>query len=364
MIRRQLFSVVKKELRQTFRDKRMAAVLFIAPVMQLTLLGFAVDLDVDDVPARIVDMDRTSDSRSLTSAMLADGTLVVRGEGEESVVVVVPRGYARDLQHGDTAQLQVLVDGTDPIRAQAAIAHVTQLAQRESVEVLRARMGGKGGAIGTIGTISVEPRVHYNPSLKSPIYMVPGVAAVVLLIVTTVVTAMSIARERELGTIEQLLVTPMRPSVLLVGKVLPFAGIGFVAAGMVIAIGTWLFGVPVRGSLVALFIGTVLYLMSTLGTGVFISTMAKSQQQAILGGFFFLMPAILLSGFMSPIENMPEWIRWLSTVNPVRYYVQILRAVLLKGAGVQDLLTPLLALTAFGLSILTVSANRFKKRMS
>ncbi len=361
MIRRQLFSVVKKELRQTFRDKRMAAVLFIAPVLQLTLLGFAVDLDVDDVPARVVDMDRTSDSRSLTSAMLADGTLVVRGDGEESVVVVVPRGYARDLQHGETAQLQVLVDGTDPIRAQAAIAHVTQLAQRESVQVLRERMGAKGGAI---GTISVEPRVHYNPSLKSPIYMVPGVAAVVLLIVTTVVTAMSIARERELGTIEQLLVTPMRPSVLLVGKVLPFAGIGFVAAGMVIAIGTWVFGVPVRGSLVALFLGTVLYLMSTLGTGVFISTMAKSQQQAILGGFFFLMPAILLSGFMSPIENMPEWIRWISTVNPVRYYVQILRAVLLKGAGVEDLLTPLLALTAFGLSILTVSANRFKKRMS
>lgn len=372
-----LRSVMRKELRQTFRDKRMFAVLFIAPVLQLTLLGFAVDLDVDRVPAAIVDDDRSDASRDFVSALFADGTLVPAPptdgpgrpleEGTASVVVVLPRGFADDLAHGRTVDVQALVDGTDPIRAQAAIAHVTQLAQQRGITAIRTRMeaaAGLRGAASTLPTITIEPRVLYNPSLESPVYMVPGVAAMVLLIVTTVITAMSIAREKELGTIEQLLVTPMRPLVLLLGKVLPFGAIGLVAAGVVISVGTHVFDVPVRGSLLALFLGTVLYLMSTLGTGVFISTMAKNQQQAILGGFFFIMPAILLSGFMSPVENMPDWIQAISSVNPVRYYVQILRAVLLKGATIADLWFPMIALGLFGASILGLSANRFRKRLA
>ncbi|MEQ8276090.1 MAG: ABC transporter permease [Deltaproteobacteria bacterium] len=368
---------MRKELRQTFRDKRMFAVLFIAPVLQLTLLGFAVDLDVDRVPAAIVDDDRSDASRDFVSALFADGTLVPAPEtdgpghpleeGTASVVVVLPRGFADDLAHGRTVDVQALVDGTDPIRAQAAIAHVTQLAQQRGITAIRTRMeaaAGLRGAAPTLPTITIEPRVLYNPSLESPVYMVPGVAAMVLLIVTTVITAMSIAREKELGTIEQLLVTPMRPLVLLLGKVLPFGAIGLVAAGVVISVGTHVFDVPVRGSLLALGLGTVLYLMSTLGTGVFISTMAKNQQQAILGGFFFIMPAILLSGFMSPVENMPDWIQAISSVNPVRYYVQILRAVLLKGATIADLWFPMIALGLFGASILGLSANRFRKRLA
>lgn len=375
-MRYELMSVVKKELRQTFRDKRMFGVLFLAPVLQLTLLGFAVDLDVDRVPAAIVDQDHSKASRDFIGALFADGTLVEAvttddpdlplTEGTASVVVVLPRGFEEDLVHGRPVEVQALVDGTDPIRAQAAIAHVTQLAQLRGVAVMRtqlARAAAAQGSVPRISAIQVDPRVLYNPSLESPVYMVPGVAAMVLLIVTTVITAMSIARERELGTIEQLLVTPMRPMVLLLGKVIPFGAIGLVAAGVVISVGTHVFGVPVRGSLFALFLGTVLYLMSTLGTGVFISTMAKNQQQAILGGFFFIMPAILLSGFMSPVENMPDWIRTLSAVNPVRYYVQILRAVLLKGANLEDLIAPLTALVLFGTGILGLSANRFQKRI-
>lgn len=376
-MRVELLAVVKKELRQTVRDKRMFAMLLLAPVLQLTLLGFAVDLDVDHVPTAVVDKDRTRSSRALVSALLADPTLdlAVRTEdadrpltsGEAAVVLVLPRGLERDLAHGRPVQLQVLIDGTNPIRAQAAVDATRRFLQQEALTMMEERIAMQAALsaqVPKIPSISVAPRILYNPSMKSPIYMIPGVAAVVLLIVTTVVTAMGIARERELGTIEQLLVTPMQPSVLLIGKVVPFAGIGLVTAGMVIGIGTNLFSVPIRGSLSLLLLATVLYLMSTLGTGVFISTMASTQQQAILGGFFFLMPAILLSGFMSPIENMPAWVQPLTWINPVRYYVEILRSVLLKGAGFAEMLEPLVALLAFGVGILAAGSLRFRKRMA
>ncbi|MCA9552351.1 MAG: ABC transporter permease [Myxococcales bacterium] len=370
-------AVVRKELRQTFRDKRMAAILFIAPVLQLTLLGFAVDMDVDNVPTLVVDQDRSPASRDLLARMLADATFARTQEGDDpdgpmargevSVAVVVPRGYSEDVKKGRPAEIQVLIDGTDPVRAQSAMAGVLEFLTQESLHMATARavaMAQASGRAVEVPMISVVPRVFYNPSLKSPIYMVPGVAAVVLLVVTTVVTAMSIAREKELGTIEQLLVTPMRPVALLLGKIIPFALLGLIAGGLVIAVGTHVFDVPVRGSVLALFLGMLLYLMSTLGTGVFISTVANNQQQAILGSFFFIMPAILLSGFMSPVENMPEWIQLISRLDPARYFVQILRAVLLKGAGVEDLAGPLLALLTFGVGILALGTLRFRKRVA
>jgi ABC-2 type transport system permease protein len=373
----QLLAVVKKELRQTVRDRRMLVMLLLAPVLQLTLLGFAVDLEVNHIETAIVDGDRTRTSRELIAGLVADATLDVVLEtddpdgplanGDAVVVVIVPPGLERDLLHGRPAQLQVLVDGTNPIQAQAAVdaalRYVQSVAIARSSERLEMQ-AGLTGQVPSFASIEIEPRILYNPSMKSPVYMVPGVAAVVLLIVTTIVTAMGIARERELGTIEQLLVTPMQPTILLLGKVLPFAGIGLVTAGMVIGVGTNVFDVPVRGSLLVLLVGTLLYLMSTLGTGIFISTMARTQQQAILGGFFFLMPAILLSGFMSPIDNMPDWVKPLTWINPVRYFVEILRAVLLKGAGFADVGFQLAALALFGELILIAGSMRFRKRLS
>ncbi len=374
---RAIVSVARKELRQTFRDRRMAAILFVAPVIQLTLLGFAVDLDVDHVQAVVVDQDRTPASRALLDEMLADATLDRALDAEDpsdaltsgraKVAVIVPQGFARDRLRGRPVQIQALIDGTDPVESQTAVAAVQEFLQRRSLSLLTesiAQQQAAGRVLERPASVVIEPRILYNPSLSSPIYMVPGVAAVVLLVVTTVVTAMSIARERELGTIEQLLVTPMPPIALLLGKILPFALIGLVAAGLVLAVGTHVFGVPLRGSVVALFAGTVLYLMSTLGTGVFISSLAQNQQQAILGSFFFILPAILLSGFMSPVENMPAWIQALSRLDPVRYYVQILRAVLLKGADVTDLWWPLCALAAFGVAILGAGAARFRKTVT
>lgn len=374
-------AVVIKEFRQAFRDPRMAMILFAVPVLQLTLLGFAVDLDVDHVATAVVDQDQSPESRRLVEQMTADPTLDVvyrpdsssgvdagdpLGRGMVFVVVAIPSGFAKEFARGSAAEVQVLLDGTDPVRSQSASAAVLDFLQRASFEraVNRAetRLAARGQILALPRTV-VKPRILYNPSLVSAVYMVPGVAAAVLLIVTTVVTAMSIARERELGTIEQLLVTPMRPSALLLGKVLPFAGIGFVSAGLVIAVGTNVFDVPIRGSLPVLALGTVLYLLSTLGMGVFISTVAKNQQQAILGGFFFILPAVLLSGFMSPVENMPDWIQLISRLDPVRYYVEILRAVLLKGAGFEDLRVPMGALALFGATIMTLGSLRFHKRV-
>ena len=372
-----LLAVFRKELRQTFRDRRMVAVLVVAPVLQLSLLGYAVDLDVDHIPTVITDHDRSPQSRDLVAGLLADGTLkrvadagdpepLIQG-GRAQVAIVIPGGMGRDLESGRPAQVQVLVDGTDSIRAQVAVDATLRQVQRFSMDQVRLRVDRaaalKGAKISLPG-IKVQPRIYYNPGMRSPIYMVPGVAALVLLVVTTLVTAMGLAREREMGTIEQLLVTPIRPVVLLLGKTLPFAVIGLVVAGLVLAVGTHLFAVPVRGPLSVIFVGTLLYLMTTLGMGIFISTLARTQQQAILGGIFFLLPALLLSGFTNPVESMPHWIQTITWFNPVRYYVEILRACLLKGAGFADLSHQLGALAAFGAAILTLATLRFRKRVA
>ncbi|MBI2372528.1 MAG: ABC transporter permease [Deltaproteobacteria bacterium] len=377
-MRAQLVAVMRKETRQAFRDRRMAAMLLMAPLIQTTLLGFAVNLDVDEIPALVSDHDLTPLSRKLARELLADGTFRGLGttddpegaiaSGAASVVIVLPKGLAANAASGRRSRVQILVDGSEPIPAQAAVNLAQQFFRFRGAALAREALLGaqqaSGAPIALPGTISLMPRVFYNPSLETTVYMVPGVAAVVLLIVTTVTTAMGIARERELGTIEQIMVTPMSPTTLLLGKTLPFAAIGLVAAGLVVGVGTNVFHVPIRGSILTLFVSLVVYLMSTLGVGVLISTIAKTQQQAILGGIFFIMPAILLSGFMSPIRNMPEWIQLITWLNPVRHFVTIMRAVLLKGAGFSDITTPLVVLVVFGFVILAVASLRFRKRLA
>ncbi len=374
-----LLAVMVKELRQAFRDKRMAVMLLLAPVLQVTVLGYAVDLEVDHIPTVVCDQDGSGASRELAHAFLASGTFDRTAEardvetgmamidtGRAGAMLVIPAGYEQDTRHGRPVQVQVLVDGTDPNRAQIASNAAGQfllergtrmtLSSLEQQAALQSRVVSPAQA-------RLVPRVLYNPRMKSAIYMVPGVAAMALLVVTTIVTAMGIAREREMGTMEQILVTPIQPAVLLLGKCLPFAGLGLIVVTAILVVGSWLFGVPLRGSLAVIYVGTSIYLLSALGIGIFISTVSRSQQQAILGGFFFVMPAILLSGFMTPIENMPWWIRPITYLNPVRYYVEVVRGCLLKGAGFGDLAPQLLALAVFGTVILAVSALRFRKQI-
>jgi ABC-2 type transport system permease protein len=376
----ELMAVMRKELRQAFRDKRMAAMLLVAPILQLVVLGYSVDLEVDHIPTVVADQDRSVQSRELAAAFVASGTFERHADvlvpedasrmlerGEAGAALLIPPGFSRDLQRGVPTQVQVLVDGTDPNRAQIASSAASQFlldrAAGASLSALQLRAFSQGRELRP-AQVRLVPRVPYNPRLKSAVYMVPGVAAMVLLIITTIVTAMGLAREREVGTMEQILVTPLKPAVLLVGKCLPFALVGLVVVPGILTAGSYLFEVPIRGSLLVLFVGTLLYLMSTLGAGVFISTISRSQQQAILGGFFFLMPAILLSGFMTPIENMPWWIRPITYLNPVRYFLVIMRNCLLKGAGFAELAPQMAALALFGATILTVASLRFRKQLA
>jgi|JI10StandDraft_1071094.scaffolds.fasta_scaffold395320_1 ABC-2 type transport system permease protein len=372
-MRRELTAVMVKEFRQTLRDPRMFGVLLVAPILQLTLLGFAVDLDVRAIPTVITDLDRSEASRALVVGFSAQDTFRVLGlsddpdgalqRGEAKVAVVLPRGLGRE----GGAAVQVLIDGSDPLVAQAALNASRMFVESRGYLLLAERLEGEARRRGVAlyaSRVLPVPHVLYNPRLVSAQTMIPGVAAMVLLVVTTVITAMGIARERELGTIEQLMVTPMSPSVLLLGKTLPFAAIGMVTGGLVLTVGTHLFDVPIRGSLVALFLGMALYLLTTLGAGVWVSTLARSQQQAILGAFFVILPAILLSGFMSPVDNMPELLQQLTWFNPVRHFVALLRAVLLKGAGLAELLEPLGMLAAIGLAMQVAASLRFKKQLA
>lgn len=366
-------AVVVKEVRQTVRDKRVLGLLTFAPLVQLFVLGFAVNFDVRHVPTAVVDRDRSQESRAYARSLLASDTLELKAEpsderaaeqllehGDAAVALVLPPNFQRGLLRGDGAQVQALVDGSDPVRSSAA---ANAVALHAADQVLR-RMQEQAQARGESpprAAVELVPRVLYNPTLSTAVYVVPGIMAMLLLIVTTVTMAMGLARERESGTLEQLQVTPLRPGVLMVGKVTPFVLIGLMDVGLALAVGSWVFSVPLRGSLWLVAGATLLYVMSTLGVGLLIATLSRTQQQAFVGGFLFLLPAVLLSGVLTPLRAMPDWLAWLTWLNPVRYYVEVLRGVLLKGASLTELWRQVLLLAVFGAAVLTVASRRFHK---
>ncbi|MFO0682426.1 MAG: ABC transporter permease [Sandaracinus sp.] len=374
-----LFAVMMKEIRQTARDRRMMGLLLVAPILQLFVFGNAADLDVDHVPTIVVDQDATGASREHLRRMFADGTLervdtrataeeatseIVRGHA--AAAVIIPRGFSRRLARGAAgmpAQVQVIVDGSDPNRsavAGSAVARFFGDATLDVIEARRARMGAAATAL-HLPDVELRPRVLYNPHLETAISMVPGIASMLLLIITTIVMAMGLAREREIGTLEQILVTPVQPAVLLVGKMLPFAMIGLFDFILAMVVGAYVFDVPLRGSFVLLIGATLLYLMSTLSAGLLISTVSNTQQQAFMTGFLFMMPAALLSGITTPIRSMPAWLQPLTMVNPLRHYTDVLRAVLVRGAGFDAVAPQLAILAAFGVVLATVASLRFRK---
>lgn len=364
-------AVVAKEVAQTARDRRMVFMLVVAPIMQLAVLGTAANFDVDDVPTVVVDHDDSAASRAHTEALLADGTLrrattawdeAAAGRqlerGEVAAALIIPPGFGADLASGTPTQVQVLVDGSDPIRAGAVGGLTGRYFGQVALEQGQARARAAGRRL---PSVRLTPVVFYNPGQISSIYMVPGIAAMLLLIVTTIVTAMGLAREKEMGTLEQVLVTPIAPGILLVGKLTPFVVIGLVDVTLALAVGAWAFHVPLLGSMPFLYLATGLYVLSTLAVGLLISALSGSQQQAFMGGFLFMLPAVLLSGNMTPIASMPEWMQPITLLNPVRYYVEVLRAVLLKGAGAAELWPHALALAGFGVGLTVIAALRFRK---
>ena len=366
-------AVVVKEVRQTARDKRVMALLTLVPLIQLFVLGFSVNFDVRHVPTAVVDRDGSSGSREHARTLLAGDTLDLKAEvrdehsaqelverGEASVALVFPPDFQENLLRGTGAQVQALVDGSDPVRSGVAADAVARHAAQRAAQLMRAEALARGETPPR-PAVELVSRVLYNPELSTAVYVVPGIAAMLLLIVTTIIMAMGLARERESGTLEQLQVTPLRPGVLMAGKVTPFVLIGLVYVGLALGVGAWVFGVPLRGNLGLVALATLLYVLSTLGVGLVIATLSRTQQQAFVGGFLFLLPAVLLSGVMTPIRAMPEWLAWLTYLNPVRYYVEVLRGTLLKSAGLADVWPQVLLLAVFGAGMMTVAAGRFSK---
>jgi ABC-2 type transport system permease protein len=372
-LRVELGAVIRKEVRQTVRDRRIMFLLIAAPLLQTIALGYAIDFDFEHVPTVVADRDRSETSRTHARRLLADttfrrqptsadvGTAVAAIEaGDAAAAVVFPERMNADVLAGRPVEVQVMLDGTDPNRALVVASAVTRYFGESTTALLRQRATDAGQT--APATIRAIPRILYNPDLATSPFMIPGVMTMLLVISTTVVTAMGLAREREMGTLEQVLVTPIRPVVLLLGKMVPFFVIGCFDVFLVLTAGVWLFQVPVHGPALVLVAGTLFYLFCTLGIGLLISSVSKTQQQAFLAGFLFIMPAILLSGVMTPVAAMPGWLRAVTYVNPVRYFVEILRANLLKGAGFHDLAGQLAALAGLGATILTLATLRFRKR--
>ncbi len=382
MNRERIFEIVRKEVRQVMREPRMRMTMIVPPIMQFLIFGFVANLDVERSRFAWLDHDRTAESRELRAAFEGSPyfTLTALPSSEAEAqdlmdhsrvhsIITVPAGFAADLARGRQTQVQVLVDGTDSNTASILSGYASEIvrgyAAGRMVAVQNQKRMARGGGLAQIKapSIGLEQRVWFNPELKSRNYFIPGILANILALVTLMLTSMAIVREREIGTMEQLMVTPIRPVELMIGKTLPFAVVSLFDFGLIIVLAKLVFHIPFQGNLLFLFGAAVLFLFSTLGIGIFISTISRTQQQAIMSTFFFFQPAFMLSGFAFPVRNMPEPVQYLTLLNPVRYFIEICRGVFLKGNGVEVLWPQLLALAFFGVTILLFSANRFHKRL-
>ena len=368
-----LLHIVRKEFLELRRDPRLFGIVIVAPILQLTMLGYAATTDVRDVPMVVVDEDRTAASRALVSRFEASDNFVVvdtvssmrdveafLDEGRAWMALTIPADYGDRIAVGQPSTVQVIADGTDANSTNVALGYAGNLVATYAREV--AATTGRGPATPLLGA---EVRVWFNPELESRDFMIPGILALLLLVVTTNLSSMAIVREREVGTLEQLNVTPVARWELIAGKLLPYAVIGLVDVLLVIAVALFWFEVPLRGSFALLMLMCVVYLLTTLGLGLFVSTISSTQQQAMMtSSFFFLIPMVFLSGFVFPIDNMPEWIQPVTYLIPLRYFLVILRGIFLKGIGLETLWPQALALLAWGVAILTLAVLRSSKRLA
>ncbi len=362
--------MVSKEFIQIFRDKRMKAIVFVIPIIQTMVFGYAVTTDVNNIQTAVYDLDKSYESRELVRRLVASGYFTIAfaaqspGEvqalldrGTVAMALQINKGFSADIKRSRPASIQIIVDGTDSNTATVAMGYANRI-------VLTYANALAAGGRAAPARIELRPRAWYNPELKSKYYMVPGVIAMVIMITSLLLTSMAVVRERELGTMEQLMVTPLRPVELILGKTIPFAVIAFFDMALVSIVGLLIFNIPVRGPLLLLPASTAIYLLPILGIGLFISTFTKTLQQAMMATFLFFSPAVLLSGFMFPIENMPVVIQYLTYLNPLRYFLVIIRGLFLKGIGLGVLWPQLVSLLALGTVVMTLSALRFRKRLN
>jgi ABC-2 type transport system permease protein len=361
--------MVIKEFIQVLRDKRMKAIIFVIPVLQTLVFGFAVTTDVTNIPTAVMDLDNSFASRELVDRFASSGYFTIIASPTDpaaiqdlldratvSVAIQINRGFSADLKRNIPATVQVLADGTDSNTTTVAVGYANSIINKFSRDMA-------GSEARPSARVDVRQRAWYNPELKSKNYNVPGVIAMVIMLTSLLLTSMAVVREREIGTMEQLMVTPLRPIELILGKTIPFALIAFCDMIFITVLGVAIFNIPINGPLWLLPVSTAIYLLSVLGFGLFVSTIAKTLQQALMATFLLFMPAVLLSGFMFPIENMPVIFQFITYANPLRYFLVIIRGIFLKGNGFSILWPHMAALFLIGMTVITLSSLRFKKRL-
>jgi ABC-2 type transport system permease protein len=371
-----LFALIRKEFIQIVRDPRTLVIVIAMPVIQLFLLGYAATNDVRDVPLAVWDQDRSPASRALLDAYRAsdyfqvaydiDGEDALRSlidGGQARAGLIIPPDYADDIAAGRQAQIALVVDGSDPTIASNALSAATMIGQTKATNLLVERAAARGQSDVTRAPVEVRTQVWYNPDLLSAYYMIPALTGLILMVLTMMLTATSIVRERERGTIEQLIVTPLSSFELIVGKVTPYVVIAAFDMLEILVAGMLIFGVPINGSLPLLLALSGLFLTSTLGLGLFISTIANTQQEAMLTAWFFMLPSIFLSGFLFPLASMPWFLKAFSYLIPLRYFLVIVRGIMLKGVGLQALRSDVIALGIFAVVIMGGAVLRFRKRL-
>ncbi|MCX7050134.1 MAG: ABC transporter permease [Candidatus Sumerlaeota bacterium] len=366
-----------KEFLQMLRDPRMKAIVFVVPVVQMLIIAFALTTDVTRIATALLDDDHTPSSRALIEEFVGSGYFIItkslRSEAEIQAlldrsevraVLRFPRGFENRLLGGRTAHIQLLTDGTENNGAAAISGYATQIIGRFSQRQQRDAMVRAMGTPPAIAQIEMETRAWFNPNLESKHYYVPGLIAIMLMVISLLLTSIAIVREKEIGTIEQLMVTPISKIEFILGKTIPYLIIGYINMTLMFIVAKLIFGIHVQGSWLLLYAMAGVYVAGNLGLALAISVSAATQQQALLTAFFFLMPGILLSGFLFPLDNMPPLALAISAVDPMRWFIQILRGVTLRGVGIETLWRPMLAQGALAVAFLTFAALRFRKTIS
>ena len=364
--------MVRKEFIQLFRDKRSRPILVIAPLVQLLVFGYVVNYDIKDIRVALIDQSRTRESRLMNDAFIANKIFRITHlpgspreleelllTGKVDLGIKIPPDFSSRIRRGETAEVQILADGSMSNMASVRISYTVMVLDRLNTGLIKELYGREL----KYGKIDSRIRTWYNPNLDSQNFFVPGIVAFVVMLISLLMTSIAIIKERENGTMEQLIVTPLKPIELIIGKTIPYTIISLAQMVMVMLFALFWFEVPLAGSIPELFLATCLFLLSTLGVGLFISTVSKTQQQAMMTTFFFILPFFMLSGFVFPIANMPVVVQWLTYLNPLRYFLVIIRGVFLKGIGIEILWPQMAALFIIGTVVITLSALRFRKRL-
>lgn len=366
-------AILIKEFKQIFRDRQMKTIIFISPLLQIILFGYAANKDITYIPTAIYDRDNTSESRDLLRNFTYSKYFVpekyifsdreqdyVLNKGSVNTVIRIDRGFGRNINAGKEADIQLSFDGTDSNSAMIIMGYANTIVGNYQEELLKAR-ADKAGFSNSVPRVKLSDRAWFNGNFISRNYYLPGVIATIVTMMSLLLTAMAIVKEKEIGTMEQLIVSPLKPLELILGKLLPFAIIALIQIVLVTILGVLWFHIPLRGSILFLLFSTCIYLFTTLGIGLFISTISSTQQEANMSVFLFYLPSVLLSGFAYPISNMPQIIQWFTIFNPMRYFMVIIRSVFLKGVGLEVLWPQLLPLLIIGIIVITLSSLRFRR---